>query len=79
MVPAMATGPVAVPPVRSRIITVSVRSIIITGRIVGRAIKYWHRQRNRESDENSSVGLRLEQHRHSKNKRKDQKKSSHNR
>jgi hypothetical protein len=73
----MATCPVPVPPVRSSIISVSVRSVIITGRIVGRAVKHWHWKRDRESDENSSLGLRLEKHRHGKNKRKDQKKSSH--
>src|SRR5271166_2641406 len=77
MVPPMATCPVPVPPVRSRIISVSVRSVIITGRIVARAVKHWYWKRNRESDENSSLGLRLEKHRHGKNKRKDQKKSSH--
>ena len=76
MVPPMATCPVPVPPVRSSIISVSVRSVIITGRIVARSIK-WHWNRNRKSDENSSFGLRLEKHRHSKSKRKDQKKSSH--
>jgi len=73
----MAMGPVPVPPVRSSIISVSVRSVIITGRIVARAIKHWHWKRNRESDENSSFGLRLEKHPHGKNKRKNQKKSSH--
>jgi hypothetical protein len=44
---------------------------------VARAVKHWHWKRDRESDENSSLGLRLENHRHGKNKRKDQKKSSH--
>jgi hypothetical protein len=73
----MATYPEPVPPVRSSIISVSVRSVIVTGRIVGRTVKHWHWKRNRESDENSSLGLRLEQHRHGKNKRKDQKRSSH--
>jgi len=73
----MATCPVPVSPVRSSIISVSVRSVIITGRIVARAVKHWHWKRNRESDENSSLGLRLEKHHHGKNKRKDQKKSSH--
>ena len=73
----MATCPVPVPPVRSSIVSVSVRSVVVTGRIIGRAVKRWHWKRNRESDENSSLGLRLEQHRHAKNKRKDQKQSSH--
>jgi hypothetical protein len=73
----MAACPVPMPPVRSSIVSVSVRSVIVTGRIVGRAVKHWHWKRNRESDENSSLGLRLEQHRHGKNKRKDQNKSSH--
>jgi hypothetical protein len=77
MIPPMATCPVPVPPVRSSIISVSVRSVIITRRIIARAVKHWHWKRNRESDENSSLGLRLEKHRHGKNKRKDQKKSSH--
>jgi hypothetical protein len=73
-----AMEPVSMPPVRSTIVRVSVRSVIVTGRIVRRAVKHRHWQRNRESEENSSLGPRLEQHRYGENKRKDQKKSSHN-
>ncbi len=50
-------------PIGPRIIRVTVRSIVVTAGVIGRPIKDRHRERYRQSDENSGLRLRLTQQR----------------
>jgi hypothetical protein len=78
----MASCPISMPPIGPGVESVSVRSVIIARRVVSRrvvgwAIEYRQRNRDRQADEDSSLRWSLCQHHDADHESSNQEKFSH--